>query len=172
MPRLFLIRHGEPELKGTLLGRRDPGLSAEGRIAAGAAMAGIDAAVAYVSPLRRARETAAFLPPGIRRIITGGLIEIGLGEWEGLEWREVEARWPDVARRKLERWFDVPAPGGETWPRVAARAARVIERIRAGPFPAAVVAHLGINSAIIARLTGSDPRMCVQGYCEILTYDI
>lgn len=123
MPRLFLIRHGEPELKGTLLGRRDPGLSAEGRIAAGAAMAGIDAAVAYVSPLRRARETAAFLPPGIRRIITGGLIEIGLGEWEGLEWREVEARWPDVARRKLERWFDVPAPGGETWPRVAARRA-------------------------------------------------
>jgi len=172
MPQLFLVRHGEPEQKGTLLGRRDPGLSAEGRLAAGAALAGIHAAVAYVSPLRRARETAAFLPSGIRRVTLDALTEIGLGEWEGLEWRVVEARWPDVARRKLERWFDIPAPGGETWRQVAARAASAFEQIRSGPLPAVVVAHLGINSALTAQLTGSDPQMCVQGYCEILTYDI
>jgi broad specificity phosphatase PhoE len=159
MPQLFLVRHGEPELKGTLLGRRDPGLSAEGRLAAQAALAGMSAAVAYVSPLRRAQETAAFLPPEIRRITVDALAEIGLGEWEGLEWREVEARWPDVARRKMERWFDIPAPGGETWQQVAARAASAIEQILSGQFPAVVVAHLGINSALTAQLTGCDPHV-------------
>ncbi|HUQ91242.1 MAG TPA: histidine phosphatase family protein [Bryobacteraceae bacterium] len=171
MPQLLLVRHGEPELTGTLLGRKDPALSEEGRRAARLALGRLEGAFAYVSPLRRAQETAAFLPESIPRVTLPELAEICLGEWEGLKWSEVEERWPELAQQKLERWLDVPAPGGETRQQVFARAATVIERIRLGPLPAIVVAHHGINSVLSELASGCDPHVHKQAYCEVICHE-
>lgn len=168
MPELLLVRHAEPERKGVLLGRLDPALSETGHRVAAHWMPGLCGAIAYVSPLRRAQQTASYLPAEIERVTVPDLAELDLGDWEGLPWEDVELQWPDLARRKLERWFDVPAPGGEGWKEISARAKRVLEILKSGPRPAIVVAHLGINSVLRHCLTGCDPQSHSQGYCEVV----
>lgn len=171
MPKLFLVRHGEPRLAGTLLGRLDPPLSERGLEQARAALSEMDAAIAYVSPLRRAQQTASFLPASIPRVTLPDLPEVSLGDWEGLTWAEVEQAWPDAAARKLANWFNVPAPGGETWDQVRERAQRVMDRVRAGPFPAVIVAHHGINAVLSHLVCGADPCGHAQTYCEVVHHD-
>ena len=161
---LYLIRHEEPELRGVFLGRGDPPLSARGREAA-AKLRGISAAAVYASPLRRAVETAMACNAPL--IVIPELAEMDFGEWEGRTWQEIERGWPELAARKLEDWFGNPAPGGETWQSLTARVDRALERILAGPQPAAVVAHLAVNAAIAARLTGIDPKEFQQDYGQI-----
>jgi broad specificity phosphatase PhoE len=168
MPELLLVRHAEPERKSVLLGRLDPVLSAAGHHCAAQKMPELRAAVAYVSPLRRAQQTASYLDADIPRVTLPDLAEVDLGDWEGLLWEDVELQWPELARRKIERWFDVPAPGGEGWADVHARARRVLEIIRNGPAPAIVVAHLGINSMLRHCMTGCDPQSHCQQYCEVI----
>jgi broad specificity phosphatase PhoE len=172
MPELLLVRHAEPERKGVLLGRLDPVLSAAGHQRAARTMPELRAAAAYVSPLRRAQQTASYLAAGIPRVTLPDLAEVGLGDWEGLLWEDVELQWPELSRRKIERWFDVPAPGGEGWAEVHARARRVLEIVRSGPAPAIVVAHLGINAMLLHCVTGRDPQSHCQDYCDVveLTY--
>lgn len=162
---ILLIRHQEPELRGRFIGRTDSPLTPEGRAAA-AALSRVEAAALYVSPLRRARETAAFIPG--KPIVIPDLAEICFGEWEGLSWQEIEARWPGVACRKVEDWLGVTAPGGECWTDFCARIDRALEIILAGPRPAAVVAHWVVNSAITHRLLGQDPKKFRQQYGEII----
>jgi broad specificity phosphatase PhoE len=164
MPNLFVVRHAEPERRGVMLGRTDSPLSAAGRAAA-AQLSLLQAAIVYSSPLRRARETAAYIDAPLD--ILYDLSEVSYGEWEGLTWDQIEAAWPDLARQKLEHWLSVPAPGGETWEEVQARASRALQRIRSGPFPAIVVAHFGINSELLRQAAGLDPLQFKQAYCEV-----
>lgn len=171
MPKLLLVRHGEPVEKGLLLGRRDPGLSETGHRVAREQLALLEAAIAYVSPLRRAQETASYLPAQIPRVTLDDLPEIGLGEWEGLNWNQVEERWPDVAKAKLERWWDIPAPGGETRDEVFGRAQRALDRVAQGPYPAIIVAHHGINGVLRSLLTQCDPHIHKQAYCEVFCHE-
>ena len=172
MPKLFLIRHGEPALKGVLLGRLNPGLSPGGLAAAEAIVSRQSAAVAYVSPLNRAQQTASYLPSAIPRVTLDDLAEVSLGEWEGQSWADVERQHPEAARQKLERWFDIPAPGGESWDEVRARASKAFRRILEGPRPVIVVAHQGINSALHSLLTGEDPHLFSQAYCQVYEYEL
>jgi broad specificity phosphatase PhoE len=172
MPTLYLVRHGEPSLRGLVLGRMDPGLSPAGHEAARAALGELRGAIACVSPLRRALQTASCLPPDIPRRVLPELAEVGQGEWEGLSWQQIEARDPELARRRLERWLEVTPPGGEPWPEALARADAALALLRGGPLPAIVVAHAGINSALAHLLTGVDARAVRQAYCEVLTYEL
>jgi broad specificity phosphatase PhoE len=166
---IFLIRHEEPEMRGRFIGSSDPPLTPAGREAAAVKMAGVKAAAVYCSPLRRARETAAFLDA--EPIVVPELAEICFGEWEGLTWQEIQERWPGVACRKVEDWMGVTAPGGECWSDFCARVERALERILAGPRPAAVVAHMVVNAALAERLLGREPKEFRQQYGEILTCD-
>ena len=84
--KLLLIRHAEPD---TASGPRpDPPLSALGRAQAealGVWLAGESPAAVYTSPLRRARETAGYLP-GPAAAVVDGLTEIGgAGEYVAVE---------------------------------------------------------------------------------------
>jgi len=168
MPTLYLVRHAEPELTGVLLGATDTPLSEAGKRQA-AAIALPDVAVIYTSELRRARETAAAIG-GAPLVIDADLNEIGYGEWDGLTWPHIEHRYPEAAKAKLACWTAVTPPGGEPWTHFEQRIARAMERIRSGPFPAALVAHIAVNAQIACRLTGSDPSQFMQEYAEVLTY--
>ncbi len=165
---LYLIRHQEPEQRGVFLGRGDPPLSERGREDA-ARLGAISAAAVYSSPLRRALETAAAIDAPL--IVAPELIEMDFGAWEGRTWQEIERGWPELAAGKLADWLTAPAPGGETWAALAARVERALERILAGPMPAAVVAHLAVNAAISAKLTGTNPKEFQQDYGQIIVCD-
>jgi len=62
-----------------------------------------------------------------------GLLEIGQGEWEGLQHDEIARRWPEVLAGWRRTPWDVYAPGGESPAQVQARVrpalARVLERL-------------------------------------------
>ncbi len=166
MPELFVVRHAEPELRGVMLGRTDPPLTPNGLRQAQASLGSLCCAVVYSSPLQRARQTAAVIPAPL--VVLDDLAEISYGAWEGLTWAEIEARWPELVRRKQQDWFSVTPPGGESWPQVSVRAARALEHIRGGPFPAAVVAHFGWNAEFLRLAAGRDPITFSQSYCEVI----
>ena len=167
MPTIYLIRHEEPELRGRFIGRTDPPLTAQGREAAAAKLCAITAKAVYVSPLRRARQTAEAILCATPHIVLPQLAEFDFGEWEGLTWDEVEDRWPGAAVRKIEDWLGVAPPGGESWPDFSRRIETALQQVLTGPMPAAIVAHMVVNAALAQRLTGADPKCFRQQYGEI-----
>lgn len=162
---VFLIRHAEPELRGVLLGRTDPPLSPAGRAQA-RHLKPMAAAVVYTSPLRRCQETAAAL--GRPVIVRPELAEIDFGSWDGLPWAEVERRWPDEARQKLERWREVTPPGGESWDAFRHRVLAGWQDICNGPLPAAIISHQAVLAVLREALRGEDALACRHHYCEVL----
>jgi broad specificity phosphatase PhoE len=148
MPHLYVVRHAEPAITGVLLGQSDPPLSESGRGQAAELLRGTRLEIAYTSPLRRARETAEFVARGAPIEIVDDLREITYGDWDGRTWAEIEAKDPEITRRKLEDWRGVTPPGGESWDEFEARVLRAFERIKCGPRPAAVVAHAAVNRVI------------------------
>jgi broad specificity phosphatase PhoE len=124
------------------------------------------------SPLLRARDTAKALFPKNRVEVVEELIEVSLGEWDGLAWPDVERRDPELAKRKLTDWFGVPAPGGEEGEAVMRRAARALEIARAAPSPVAIVAHAGINAVLWNLMTGSPAITFRQAYLEVKTHEM
>ena len=170
MAILYLIRHGEPELRGVFLGRMDSPLSAAGHFAVKSALAGLVVQVTYTSPLSRAAQTAAYLSSA-KTIQVPDLCELGEGEWTGKTWAEIEAGWSDIARLKSADWLGIAAPGGESWECLVHRVARVWDTIRKGPEPCAVVAHQGVNAALASLISETNPLQFAQQYGEVIRFE-
>jgi alpha-ribazole phosphatase/probable phosphoglycerate mutase len=161
--RLVLVRHAEPseDVRGRCYGRLDVGLSERGReqaeIAAEKLMA-LGPAAIYVSPLRRARETAA--PFAARRnlspIVDERLREIDFGAFEGLTWEEARSRDPAVYDAWMTRPTTVTFPGGESWTALRERALAVRHEIvtRHAASTVALVTHGGVTRALLAHALG------------------
>jgi len=167
MPTLYVIRHGQPTLRGVLLGHADPPLSSLGRAQASAVR--IPNCRLYSSPLRRARETAVILKPD--PIILTDLAEISYGEWDGLTWDKIENRWPQLAQDKLRDWQSVVPPGGEPWDQFSGRVGRALREIIRDPTPAAIVAHEAVNAVVDNYFAQSAVDVYTQSYCEIKQYE-
>ncbi len=168
--RIVFVRHGETSdnAAGRLQGQRDIPLNGRGReqaCAVGRALRDalpdeltrLDAAGAfYSSPLVRTRETmelaraAMGLAPE-RYQLSPTLMELTFGDWEGLTWREVEARDAEGAKaREADKWNFAP-PRGESY-------AMLVERLE--PWLAArdgdcfVASHGGVARAFMVLLAG------------------
>jgi broad specificity phosphatase PhoE len=172
MGTLYLIRHARPTAEGVLLGQSDPALSERGREEARHTLSGIEVERVYSSPLRRALETTAFLRSSADVTVLDQLAEISLGTWDGLSWAEVERADPQLARRKSKDWFGVTPPEGESWTAFSSRVLAALESIRNGALPAAIVAHLAVNSVIAAKVAGRPPGEFQQSYCEVIELDV
>ena len=87
---IYLIRHGltTPGEEGRYQGFLDESLSDKGR--AQLAEAPQKPSHVYVSPAKRARETASILFPGAEQICVPGLWEMNFGVFEGRTWKEME----------------------------------------------------------------------------------
>lgn len=165
---IYLVRHEEPEMRGRFIGRMDPPLTPAGRESAARKLADLEVRTIFVSPLQRARQTAEHIRCEAPHVVVPELAEMDFGEWEGLLWAEIQARSPAWAGRKMDDWFAFAPPGGEGWTEFRTRIYRALERILAGPFPAAVVAHMLVNAVLAEHLLGAAPGQFFQKYGEVL----
>jgi alpha-ribazole phosphatase len=139
------------------------------------AMAGHRDIPADLSDTAALARLAAFLPPApltssdlIRAIATAdaiagrrprlppdpGLREFDHGDWDGLHWTDIAARWPALSRQYWESPGDAAPPGGESWDAAAARVSHAIDR-HLGTLPdLIVVAHMGPILTQLSRATG------------------
>jgi broad specificity phosphatase PhoE len=167
------VRHAEPSVRGVILGAADPVLSAQGHAQARAlrlALAEMPVAALYVSPMRRALQTAAWLQEPWRPMaVLQDLCEIHYGPWDGLSWAEIEALDPELAARKAGDWLGVDVPGAEPWIAFRERVLRCLDRIRRGPLPAMVVAHQGVNAVMAEALLGTVPTEFQQNHAESIS---
>lgn len=164
------MRHAEPSIRGVILGAADPPLSDRGHAQAMAlrnALFEAPVAALYVSPMRRALQTAAWLQQPWRPMaVLPDLREIHYGPWDGLSWAEIEVLHPELALRKANDWLGVDVPGAEPWGDFRQRVLRCLQRIRRGPLPAMVVAHQAVNSVLAEALAGDVPTGFRQDHAE------
>jgi alpha-ribazole phosphatase len=108
------------------------------------------------SPLKRARETAEIAAGSGRPVeVDADLQEMDFGEWEGLSYDEVAARYPEGVAGWTEFRADFEFPGGESLADFAVRIERVAQRL-AEPAAGTAVAftHGGVVRALICHFLG------------------
>lgn len=163
--RLFLIRHGETvwNKEEVFRGRADVPLNGHGREQAeraGQALAGLELAAVYSSPLSRAVETARAVaaPHGLQVEILEGLNDLDYGNWEGLSLKEVEERYPADYRTWAEAPHTVTFEGGESLEMARHRAVAAVEQIKARHTgcSVAVVTHRVICKLLLLHFMGVD----------------
>lgn len=141
-----LVRHGETDanVQEVWQGQRDWGLNEMGRRQAAALsrhLAGFDRVIS--SPLGRARQTASMLNGGEPHL-HDGLMEIDMGQWEGLTNTEVTEIFQDVLDRMFQDGEDMRrGVDGENW-------AELTERV-GSTFDALVDSHREPSLAMVAH---------------------
>jgi len=135
---VIMLRHGVTDNTVRKLfcgtGGADPGLNELGEQQAARAAAwlkrqgNIDAVVS--SPLRRTRETAAFVGRelGLDVELEAGIAEAAFGEWDGFSFAEILEHWPS----EIEEWLGSTAiapPGGEDFDSVFERVVVARDRL-------------------------------------------
>jgi broad specificity phosphatase PhoE len=84
-------------------------------------LAGLPIASVYTSSLKRAFTTASLIaePHGLEVKPVDDLIEIRLGDWQGLHEGEIEKRWPELWRQSQVDPSGLTMPNGESFGQVA-----------------------------------------------------
>jgi len=155
--RLLAVRHGETawNVGQRIQGFLDIPLNERGHWQAervARALAHEDLAAVYASDLSRAYATAEALakPHGLSVVREPGLRERCFGHFEGQCFAEIEAQWPDQARRWRERDPDFAPDGGENLQQFFARVTQTVSALAARHPGAAIaiVAHGGVMDCL------------------------
>jgi broad specificity phosphatase PhoE len=148
----LLLRHGQTPLsvERRFAGRGDIPLTELGLEQAAAAAVrlaargGVD--LVLTSPLARTRATAALVAErtGAPLAVDDDLAETDFGEWEGMSFAEVQAKWP----AEMSAWLagaDKAPPGGESFAAVGCRVDAALDRLLA--------AHQGKTVVVVSHVT-------------------
>ncbi len=153
LPTVMLVRHGETEwsLSGQHTGHTDVTLTANGEAMAcdlAQVLAPFRFSHVFTSPRQRARRTCALALDGRLAVTDPDLAEWDYGDYEGLTTAQIHTRSPG--------WnvFRDGCPGGETVAEVAARADRVIDRLRTMAGPIVLFSHGHFGCVLGARWVG------------------
>ena len=182
MNRLYLVRHGRvyPPDKSICIGSlSDPSLTAEGEAQCRTASGWFNyhkVSKVFTSPMRRCVESAGLIfdmPAGVN----SGLTELGMGEWDGLEFSEIKSRYPQLhARRGLDP--SLTPPEGEELLYAQTRFASAVEAIiqeRDGEEDIALVSHAGVIRLFLCQILGLDARDFLKlsiPYGSVITLEI
>ena len=153
LPKVYLARHGETEWTktGQHTGRTDIPLTPDGEDDAkliGRRLAHLSFTTIITSPLQRAKRTSELA--GFAATIDADLMEWDYGDYEGkktVDIRKLHPGWQLLADG---------APNGETGAQVAARADRVVARLKAMTGNVLVFAHGHYLRVLAARWVGAD----------------
>lgn len=178
--RVILVRHGESSfnVERRVQGHCDQStLTAAGRASAqqvGAALSELKFDAVYSSPLQRAKETTDLIlsglstPPQAPIQLTDDLKEINLVQWEGLLFTEVEEQYPEAyqcwSKTPHELRMTISGADGQSTdffpvPALYEQAKSFWKEIlpRHSGQTILVVAHSGINRALISTAIGLEP---------------
>jgi probable phosphoglycerate mutase len=156
LPTIYLARHGETAwtVTGQHTGRTDIPLTERGERNArrlGERLKGLSFAQVITSPLQRATRTCELsgFGPIVKR--DADLLEWDYGEYEGRSSAQIRAIAPD--------WdlFRDGCPGGEKPQHVAARADRIVERVRAVRGDVLLFSSAHFLRVLAARWLGLEP---------------
>jgi broad specificity phosphatase PhoE len=153
LPAVYVARHGETawSLSGQHTGRTDLPLTERGERQAGALgerLRGLRFAKVLTSPSQRARRTAELAGFAGVAETDPDLAEWDYGQYEGRRTADILAERPG--------WFLFRdgCPGGESPEQVAARADRVVQRIRAAQGDVAIFSSAHILRVLAVRWLG------------------
>jgi broad specificity phosphatase PhoE len=151
---LYIVRHGETEwsLSGRHTGRTDIALTAHGEEQARTlvpALAAIQFAHVFTSPLQRARQTCDLAGLGASAEIVPDLAEWDYGQYEGLQSADIRLTRPG--------WtvYGDGCPGGEDASQVSDRADRLIAKLQVLSGNVALFSHGQFACSFAARWIGS-----------------
>lgn len=153
LPKVYLARHGETEWTktGQHTGRTDIPLTPDGEEDAkliGLRLAHLKFSHVFTSPLQRAKRTSELA--GFAALVDPDLMEWDYGSYEGK--KTVDIRKENPGWQLLKHG----APNGETAAQVAARADRVITKLKAMTGNILVFAHGHYLRVFAARWIGAD----------------
>lgn len=161
MGALVLIRHAETAMAGRFCGDSDPPLNAAGEAQLASIveqLASLDIARIVSSDLRRAMQTANAIGEriGIHVEPRRNLREIHFGEWEGLNWLEIEQRFPLESQSWLREFPWRSAPSGERYEEFAARVQSEFVHLLSVRENSgiAVVTHRGVMQYVLTNFLG------------------
>lgn len=160
---VLLIRHGQTRsnVAGYYMGWSEEDLDEVGYIQArklASRLAGLTIASIYTSPLKRACTTATLIaePHGLNVKPLDDLIEIKLGDWQGLHESEIARRWPEMWKQSQVDPSVLTMPHGESFGQVAERAVRAFEMVVAANREkrVAIVTHDIVVRILAAHVMG------------------
>ena len=161
---VLLVRHGQTEsnITGFFMGWSNEDLSDLGYAQAqrlSSRLAGLPIASVYTSPLKRAYNTALILakPHNLEPKVLDDLIEIRLGDWQGLHRDKISQRWPELWQQSRIDPSEVTLPNGESFQQVTDRAVRAFEMIVADnqDKQAVMVTHEVVIRVLVAHVLGT-----------------
>ena len=159
---LYIARHGETDWNRekrfqshTDVPLNDTGLAQAKRLRHYVEAGGLEFERVFCSPLVRARDTAEIITgDGAQVVVDERLIELSLGDFEG----RAEQALRDELGDDFDHWraqcFLQPAPGGEALHEAMQRVGGLLGEFDAASGHCLVVAHQGINMALMATISG------------------
>ncbi|HTG75111.1 MAG TPA: histidine phosphatase family protein [Terriglobia bacterium] len=156
LPMIYLARHGETawSLSGQHTGLTDLPLTERGECTArrlGERLKELILTRVFTSPLQRARRTCELAGFGAVAEVDRDLVEWDYGQYEGRRTVEIQAERPDW------QLFRDGCPGGESPAQVAARADRIVDRVRAVQGNALLFSSGHFMRVLAARWLGLEP---------------
>jgi broad specificity phosphatase PhoE len=163
LPIIYVARHGETAwtITGQHTGTTDLPLTETGECNArrlAARLDGLQFANVFTSPLQRARRTCELAGYGSVAELDCDLIEWNYGEYEGRRGAEIRAERPDW------QLFRDGCPGGESPHEVAARADRVVERLRVVRGNVLLFSSGHFIRVLAARWIGIEPSVHARSF--------
>jgi len=161
---VLLARHGQTEsnITGFYMGWSNEDINDVGYTQArslSSRLASLPIASVYTSPLKRTYTTATILakPHDLELKVLDDLIEIQLGEWQGLHMDEIGQRWPELWQQSRIDPSEVTMPNGESFKQVTERAVRAFEPIVAANQgkQAVIVTHEVVVKVLVAHALGA-----------------
>jgi probable phosphoglycerate mutase len=160
---VLLVRHGQANsnVTGYYMGWSNEDLSETGYTqvrSLSSRLASLPIASVYSSPLQRTCTTATILakPHGLEVETSDDIIEIQIGDWQGLHIDEVGQRWPELWKQSRIDPSEITMPNGESFQQVTERAIRGFDKIVAANHgkQVIIVSHEIVVKVLIAHALG------------------
>ncbi len=160
---VLLVRHGQANsnVTGYYMGWSNEDLSETGYTqvrSLSSRLASLPIASVYSSPLQRTCTTATILakPHGLEVETSDDIIEIQIGDWQGLHIDEVGQRWPELWKQSRIDPSEITMPNGESFQQVTERAIRGFDKIVAANHgkQVIIVSHEIVVKVLVAHALG------------------